>query len=275
MSETDPEDPAGGPVGAPRTSGRRARRRRPGRPGRPGWRLVTPAVVVVSGLLFSVSATNSEGTDLRPGRYRDMASIVQGEASRYDALAARASALTEEVDALTASVASDEVEQLRDVVASLREPAGLEPEVGAGVSVVLADAPDQVVEDAVAAGVQDINELVVHQQDIQAVVNALWRGGAEAVTVEGQRLVSTTGIKCEGNAVQLQGIPYPQPYEIAAVGDPVDLATALERDPYVAGYRAAAADPSVAVGWQMDLETEVVAPGYDGLLDLSYAEPLD
>lgn len=272
MSQIAPEDPAGGPADAPGTTGRPAR---PARLGRPGWRLVTPAVVVVSGLLFSVSATNSEGTDLRPGRYRDMASIVQGEASRYDALAARAAGLTAEVDALSASVTSDEVEQLRDEVAALREPAGLEPEVGAGVSVVLADAPDKVVADAVVAGVQDINELVVHQQDIQAVVNALWRGGAEAVTVEGQRLVSTTGIKCEGNAVQLQGIPYPQPYEIAAVGDPVDLATALERDPYVSGYRAAAADPSVAVGWQMELEAEVVAPAYDGLLDLSYAEPLD
>ncbi len=241
---------------------------------RPGWRVATPAVVVVSGLLFAVSAANSQGTDLRPGRYSDLASVVQGEARAYDALAARASGLTAEVDALSASVDSAEVDGVRTQAATLRQPAGLEPEAGPGVSVVLADASAETVDDAVTAGVQDINELVVHQQDIQAVVNALWAGGARAVTVEGQRIVSTTGIKCEGNAVQLQGIPYPQPYQIAAVGDPADLAAALDTDPYVAGYRADAADPAGGVGWELALEADVVAPAYDGLLDLSYAEPM-
>lgn len=257
MSQIAPEDP----VETPR------------RVLRPGWRLASPAVVVVSGLLFAVSATNSDGTDLRPGRYRDLASVVEGEARAYDALAARASELTTEVDGLSASVGSAEVDEVRGEAAALRAPAGLEPDAGPGVSVVLADASSETIDEAVSAGVQDINELVVHQQDIQAVVNALWAGGASAVTVEGQRIVSTTGIKCEGNAVQLQGIPYPQPYEIAAVGDPADLVAALDTDPYVAGYRADAADPSGGVGWGLDLEAEVVAPAYDGLLDLSYAEP--
>ncbi len=258
MSRTDPEDPADDP--------RRSLWS--------GWRVATPTVVVVSGLLFSVSATNSDGTDLRPGRYRDLASVVEGEARAYDALAARASALSSEVDDLSASVDSAEVDRVRGEVAVLRDPAGLQAEAGPGVSVVLADAPAEAIDEAVAAGVQDINELVVHQQDIQAVVNALWSGGARAVTVEGQRIVSTTGIKCEGNAVQLQGIPYPQPYQIAAVGDPADLAAALESDPYVAGYRADAADPAGGVGWQVALEADLVAPAYDGLLDLSFAEPL-
>ena len=76
---------------------------------------------------------------------------------------------------------------------------------------------------------QDLNLLVVHQQDIQAVVNAMWKGGATAVTVQGQRIVTTTGIKCEGNAVQLQGVPYPQPYVIEAVGDQTELLGAIER----------------------------------------------
>ena len=59
----------------------------------------------------------------------------------------------------------------------------------------LDDAP----EDVHAATEGDPNDLVVHQQDIQAVANAMWNAGAEAVTIQGQRLISTTGIKCEGN----------------------------------------------------------------------------
>ena len=44
------------------------------------------------------------------------------------------------------------------------------------------------------------------------MVNALWRGGAEAMTIQGQRVISTTGIKCVGNTVVLHGIPYAPPY---------------------------------------------------------------
>ena len=93
----------------------------------------------------------------------------------------------------------------------------------------------------------------MHQQDIQAVVNALWKGGAEAVTIQGQRVISTTGIKCEGNSVLLQGVPYPQPYVIEGVGDMGELTTAIAEDPYLQVYREQADDPDIAVGWDLDL----------------------
>jgi uncharacterized protein YlxW (UPF0749 family) len=114
----------------------------------------------------------------------------------------------------------------------------------------------------------------VHQQDLQAVVNALWTGGASAVTIAGQRVISTTGIKCEGPVVQLQGVPYPQPYVIQAVGDPAELMAAIDTDPLVAGYRSDAANPYIQIGWDVQTEDEVEAPAYDGLLDLTYAEPI-
>jgi uncharacterized protein YlxW (UPF0749 family) len=106
------------------------------------------------------------------------------------------------------------------------------------------------------------------------VVNAMWVGGAKAVTVQGQRLVTTTGIKCEGNAVQLQGVPYPQPYVIEAVGNQAELLRAIAADDYLQIYREQAAIPDISVGWDLQPQSEVTAPAYDGLLDLSYAEPL-
>ena len=135
---------------------------------------------------------------------------------------------------------------------------------------VLTDAPEEIAE----SSPQNPNLLVVHQQDIQAVVNALWAGGATAVTIQGQRVVSTTGIKCIGNSVQLQGVPYSQPYTISGVGDPTALSAAVAADDYLARYRSDAAEPDIAVGWQATVEERVVAPAYDGLLDLSYAKRL-
>lgn len=245
-------------------------RPQPGRK-RTGWRIGTPVVVLLCGTLFVVSAASSDGTDLRPGRYTDLASLVQDESDEYDALRQEVADLDAEVSTLSSAMSDRDVNRYHRRIAELRDPAGLEPRSGAGLTITLSDAP----EDVINATTDNINLLLVHQQDIQAVVNALWQGGATAVTIAGQRIVSTTGIKCEGNAVLLQGVPFPQPYEIQAVGDQGELLRALEDDDYLRTYREQAADPSISVGWQLDLEDSITAPAYDGLLDLNYAVPLD
>lgn len=234
------------------------------------WRIGTPVVVLLGGALFVVSAQSSEGTDLRPGRYDDLASLVGAEAERYQGLTDQVTALTEEVADLGAQVEDDTVKRAQAKVEELRDPAGMVERTGPGVQVTLSDSPDNVIETSTA----EDKLFVVHQQDIQAVVNALWRGGAEAVTVQGQRIISTTGIKCEGNQVLLQGLPYPQPYVIEAVGDPGDLTTSIATDAYLKIYREQSEDPEIAIGWDLDLADEVSAPAYAGLLGLSYARPL-
>ena len=57
-----------------------------------------------------------------------------------------------------------------------------------------------------------VDDIVVHQQDVQAVVNALWSGGAEAMMVMDQRLISTSAVRCVGNTLILQGRVYSPPF---------------------------------------------------------------
>ena len=234
------------------------------------WRLGTATVVLLCGALFVVSAANSEGTDLRPGRYTDLASLARTEAEQYAELERRVKELDAEVDALTEAVDDDTVKRIQRKVERMEDPAGLAARSGPGVTVTLSDAPA----DLINSTTGDLNLLVVHQQDIQAVVNAMWKGGATAVTIQGQRVVSTTGIKCEGNSVTLQGVPYPQPYEITAVGNQAAILESITADNYLEYYRADAADPEIAVGWQLELEDNATAPAFDGLLDITYAEPI-
>lgn len=236
------------------------------------WRLGTPLVVLLSGALFAVSATSSQGTDLRPGRYTDLSSLVENDADRYAALESRVQALDAEVASLTESVDDNAVARYQERIDEMVDPAGLTPRTGPGVTITLSDAPDELIDELDPS--VNLNPFVVHQQDIQAVVNAMWQGGATAVTIEGQRVVSTTGIKCQGSMVMLQGVPYPEPYVITAVGDPAGILTAIDADTYLDLYRSQAADPQISVGWDLVLESEVTAPAYEGLLDLSYAEPL-
>jgi uncharacterized protein YlxW (UPF0749 family) len=231
---------------------------------------VTPLVVLLSGALFAVSAVNSDGTDLRGGRNTDLASVVNAEKKETEELTRRVAELTREVEQLSAGVGDRNVNRYQDEIETLDDPAGLTAEAGPAVRVTLTDAPQDVITETEG----DPNLLVVHQQDIQAVVNAMWRAGAEAVTVQGQRLVSTTGIKCEGNSVTLHGVPYSPPYVIVAVGDQEAIQRSLANDTYLDYYRADAADPEGGVGWEVEEVAAYTAPPYDGLVDIRYAEPM-
>lgn len=235
------------------------------------WKVATPVVLLLGGALCVVSAANSDGIDLRPSQFTDIASIVEAESAELTELNERAADLDQEVALLTSRVGDRAVNRYNRRISVLEDPAGLTSRHGSGITVTLADAPAEIMDGTS----RDLNELVVHQQDIQAVVNALWRGGAEAVTVQGQRIISTTGIKCSGNTVQLEGVPYSPPYVISGIGNQIDLFNSIENDEYLDLYRAAAQDPEVRVGWDVRLESYLEAPAYDGVPNLTYAVPLE
>jgi uncharacterized protein YlxW (UPF0749 family) len=222
------------------------------------------------GGLFVVSAVNSHGTDLRPGRYTDLATLAGSERDAYEKLQKQVGDLQKQVTTLTNAVPDADVKKARSQADSLKQAAGLTPVTGSGVSITLSDAPRDLIEKTT----HDPNLMVVHQQDIQAVVNALWQGGAKAVTIQGQRIVSTTGIKCSGSTVQLQGVPYPQPYVIRAVGDQTALLGAIADSNYLQTYESQAANPTIGIGWKLQTDDQVRAPAYKGLLDLTYAKPV-
>jgi uncharacterized protein YlxW (UPF0749 family) len=234
------------------------------------WRIGTPVMVLLSGALFAISAEHSGGTDLRGGRYTDLASVVRAEREDTNELTAEVARLGKEIEQLSAGLGDRSVDRAQREVETLSDPAGLTPKAGPAVKVTLDDAPPEVLEDTT----RDPLDVIVHQQDIQAVVNAMWRAGAEAVTIQGQRLITTTGIKCDGNLVSLHGVPYNPPYEIVGIGMPALMLDSLDGDSYLDIYREAAADPRGGVQYAVEVLPHAVAPGYQGLLDLSYATPL-
>jgi uncharacterized protein YlxW (UPF0749 family) len=238
-----------------------------------GWRVATPVVGLLSGALFVVSAHSSEGTDLRPGRFTDLASMVRYDAARAAALKQRVADLNAQVGRLSAAVDNQQVRKFSRRAEVMKAPAGLTAQTGPGVTVTLSDAPQSTGEETPDT-VDNPNLLLVHQQDIQAVVNAMWSAGAVAVTIQGQRVVSTTGIRCIGNSVQLQGVPYSQPYRISAIGDVTALTAAIENDAYLQVYREDSENPDINVGWDEVVEDQITAPAYDGLTDLQYARAL-
>ena len=238
------------------------KRRNAGR--RPLARGLTAGMCAVAAFLVVVSAVNARGSDLRPGRNTDLVSLVTDQSRQNAELTREVTDLRAQVDALTdaenAGAGSDLPEQLQRQEAA----AGLTAVSGPSVSVTLDDAPSSVA----AAGV-DADLLVVHQQDIQAVVNALWSGGAEAMTIQGQRVISTTGIKCVGNTVVLHGVPYAPPYVIHALGDQNRLEAALAGSGPVQIYQQYVA--AYGLVYREGREATETFPAHEGSLDLQHA----
>jgi uncharacterized protein YlxW (UPF0749 family) len=228
--------------------------------------LATPVAFLGAGALMVTSAVNSAGTDLRPGQYADLADLAQQETDRVEALQERVAELTADVEQLSGEQDSAALREVEADAQALAGPAGLTAVAGPGLTVVLDDAPEEVRE---TAG-DRLSEAIVHQQDIQAVVNAMWSAGAEAMTLQGQRVVSTTGIKCVGNTVLLHGVTYSPPYVISAIGDAIDMRRALEDSPYIDAYLAAV--EQWQLGWEVTSEPLVEAPAYAGTTDLQYAQ---
>lgn len=263
--ESDQTQPRhGSPRGA--HQGSRGPRRQSRR--RVALRTTTLLVFVIAGGLFATSALNSRGLDLRASSVTDLDTVVRQAATRTDGLQQRVADLNKEVNRLGSTVDDTEVRRAQRAVKEISGPAAFAPVRGRGVTVTLEDAPQSVRDEAVQSGSVPVEQLLVHQQDIQAVVNALWAGGAEAMTLQRQRVINTTGIKCVGNTVRLHGVTYAPPYVISAIGDPASLARALDEDPYVQGYRRYST--TYQLGYAARAE-RLALPAYDGSADLRYA----
>ncbi|MBD0708338.1 MULTISPECIES: DUF881 domain-containing protein [unclassified Streptomyces] len=244
----------------------------PGRPAR--WRpvrLLTLAVFALAGLIFFTSFDTAKGTNLRTdASLLRLSDLIEERGHKNDGLDETTAALREEVDALvTRDDGSTRAET--EELAALEAKAGTAEVAGSGLTVTLNDAPPNA---QAAPGYPDpqANDLVIHQQDLQAVVNALWQGGAQGIRVMDQRLVSTSAVRCVGNTLILQGRVYSPPYKITAVGDRGKLNKALAGSPALRNYQLYV--KAYGLGWKVDEHKTVTLPGYSGTVDLHQAKPL-
>ncbi|GEA85254.1 MULTISPECIES: DUF881 domain-containing protein [Cellulomonas] len=221
-------------------------------------------VLALSGALFAANAKFAEADDAER-HPQDLRELTVAEVERVEVLTGEVDALRGEVDGLTEAAARSAGTQVLDPPTGFRVESGVLPVTGPGLTVRLDDAPQN------QPGLEGISPdvLVVHQQDIQAVMNALWAGGAEAMSLMDQRVISTSAFRCVGNVLRLQGQVYSPPYVVRAIGDPDRLREALADSPQVRAYRADAA--SVGLGWSVESEGDLEIDAYSGSTDLRYA----
>jgi uncharacterized protein YlxW (UPF0749 family) len=200
-----------------------------------------------------------------PQRYK-LADLIEQQQASAAQLRQEVARLREEVDAERAASArrSGGTEERAELVSATSETAGLVPVEGPGLKVTLNDSRL-----AAPPSGGNVNDLVIHSQDVQAVVNALWRADAEALSINGQRLVSTSAVLCVGNTLLLNGTVHSPPYVVSAVGASRER---FDSDRLVRRLKEDAATFGLVFGVERVAKLEL--PAYRGSTKLSYARPV-
>jgi uncharacterized protein YlxW (UPF0749 family) len=141
--------------------------------------------------------------------------------------------------------------------------AGLTAVEGSGIIVTLRDSTTQ------STNTTDPNLYVVHDTDILWIINELRDAGAEAIQLNGERIISTTEIRCAGSTVSVNNNRYAEPFEIVAIGDSANMENALlMRDGVYDTLRGYGIDMTVKKA------SKVTVNAYKGNINFKYAFPV-
>lgn len=234
------------------------------------WRVLVPVTALGAGLMFATSASLAQGTDLRAGRFSQLTDLIMSTQSEVAREEQAAKGLRSAVDRQSqlAAIGSSSVGAEQAKGNALVPAAGLQSAAGPGLTVSLNDAPRP--KDGQPPLSTNPDDLVVHQQDVQSVVNALWAGGADAITLMGDRIISTSAVQCVGNTLLIQGRLVGPPFVIKAIGNPVSLRSALNMEPGVALFLRYVQD--YGLSFDVSSDRTMHLPAYAGPLDLAHVD---
>jgi uncharacterized protein YlxW (UPF0749 family) len=235
------------------------------------WRLGVPAVCLCAGLLLATTHTVSKGGEIRRSDAPRLVDLVREAQQSVDRMSAERDTLVAQIDSHhggspTANAALVAITARADVLAA---EVGLNPVRGPGLVVTLDDAQRDA--EGRFPGDASPDDLVVHQQDIVAVLNALWTAGAEGIQVQDQRLIATSVPRCVGNTLLLNGRTYSPPYVVSAIGDASAMQAALAAAPLVTLYKQYVV--RFGLGYSERPTTELELVGYGPPIPMRWAKP--
>ena len=236
------------------------------------WRFGVPVVCLLAGLLLSATYGVSGGDEIRRSDAPRLVDLVREAQQSVDRITAQRDALVIEFDTHHGGSpgADAALAAITDKSARLAVGAGLDPMRGPGLVVTLNDAQ----RDAEGRFPRDASpdDLVVHQQDIEAVLNALWSAGAEGIQVQDQRIIGTSAPRCVGNTLLLNGRTYSPPYVVTAIGDPLAMQAALTASPLVTLYKQYVV--RFGLGYIEEPRTALELVGHTEPVRMQFAKPI-
>lgn len=197
-------------------------------------------------------------------RLEELAFLLQAQARHQEQLEAEIAALRRRLSAYADAAGREQavLGAMRRSLDELQALSGLRPVRGPGVVVEIRDSPRPL-----RPG-DDPNLTLVHYTDLQAIVATLWAAGAEAIALNDERIVPTTGLSCVGTTILCNAKRLSPPYVIAAIGDPDRLLAALGAPDSPLGLLQAFEFPV-----RVTRQETLVLPAYRGSFQFRFARP--
>ncbi len=228
------------------------------------FELYVAGVCVVLGVLLVAQFRTQEyigGAQLPSRRLEDLSDMLRRSDAERELLEAEVTSLRQQLAAVGEGERA--AEALRSELDKARMSAGLVAVEGPGVTVVLDDSKRH------AEPGESPELFLVHDDDILKIVNELFAAGAEAISINGQRVIATTEVRCAGPVISVNNVRIGPPYEIVAIGDSTTLDNALRmRDGILDTLRTWGIEAKV------QKMTAVRVPAYKGSLYFQYAKPV-
>ncbi len=217
---------------------------------------------VVMGLILAVQFRATSDMQSPPDLETPIALAQDLDEARKDRdqLQAKVDGLRNQLDS---AVTGPELSRLKEELDEARQEAGMKDVQGAGVEVTLDDS------NKVLQPGENPNFYVLHDGDVLRVLNELKAAGAKAISLNGQRIISTTEVRCIGPTILVnKNQRLSPPFIISAVGDPETLSSALKMKNGVIDYLKF---------WGIQVEVKkadkLTIPAYTGGLVFDYAKP--
>ncbi|MBI3974837.1 MAG: DUF881 domain-containing protein [Armatimonadetes bacterium] len=229
----------------------------------PIWRAGLAAFLLLTGFLaasqWHAGQPLRAQVELPTPRIQQLALLLKRQEEAQGALEAEIRQLRERALAYERAVVEGKgaAETMAAELAQLRLVLGLVPVEGPGVEVRLR-----------SQGAGGVLPVQIRAADLSGLVNELWSAGAEAVAVNGVRILSTTGFRDHADDVIVGAVAMRPPFVVAAIGEPLVLQTALRlRGGFVEGLR------SIGLSVSVQRRPHIRLEAYRGPLLFRYARP--
>jgi uncharacterized protein YlxW (UPF0749 family) len=237
-------------------------------------RTLVALTMALAGLLVAVAYSQAAAS--AKGREQVRAALIADidrETGISDGLSAQLQKLRTTVsDTRDTLLATTTVgQQALDSLAAAEQGAAAVPVTGPGLLVTLANADPKGAADPVGGTAEPDARGQVQDGDLQLVVNALWAAGAEAISINGERLGPTTAIRFAGQAVLVDFRPVANPYQVSAIGNQESLSRRFLASPDVGSL--AVISQSFGLRFEFAKENKLTLPAAS-TLDLRSAQPL-
>ena len=211
---------------------------------------------------FKVQAINRQ-----PNKQGDLMALIKNLETEKDKLQQDVRTSRERLNEIEQNHKKDNVlaKQLGLQVQEARVQAGLLPMKGPGITIRLSDSPRRPGPD------EDPHFFIVHDVDLQTVVNELWATGAEAVSINDMRIVNRTPIRCVGPTILINAVRLAAPYVVRAIGPKDDMDSGLR----MPGGFIDSMNMLIRSGGEVRItkNDDLLTPAFQGSLALRYATP--